>query len=165
MTKDVTIELDKEVTTYLKMSLEYLLPYYLQLTIEAIDEIAFKNNDPKITTDTVDEAIRKVSKERKNFEDWLERLKRYHVGQFPFINEILKYAAHKGSIEVQVIYNMAKKYDRLEDYMGYVEELVHDGYLVESHHLVYRFVSPLLKKFWLEKFPIYDIKNSTPIQF
>ena len=152
-----SIVFDNEVVEYLKKRLGYLLPYYIQLLVEAIDEIAFKNATPKITTGTVDEAFQRVLKERKNFEDWLERLKGYHSEHFTFINEILKHAAHKGNIAVQEIYNMAKQFERKDDYMDFVDELVHDGYLVESAPpLTYRFVSPLLQQFWLMKYPIYD---------
>ncbi len=107
--------------------------------IEAVDEIAFKQNDPTVTVEIIDEAFRRVLKERKNFEDWLERLKDYQADHFSFINEILKNAAHKGSVSVQVIYDMAQKHDRADDYMDFVDELIYDGYLAEFETHVYRF--------------------------
>jgi hypothetical protein len=55
-----------------------------------------------------------------------------------------------------VIYDKAQKYDRAEDYMDFVEDLLRDGYLVESDTHVYRFISPLLQEFWLQKYPIYE---------
>ena len=157
LTKDATIILSQEVVSYLKKKMEYLLPYYLQLMIEAIDEIAFKRNDPTVTVETIDEAFLSILKERKNFDDWLERLKDYQADHFLFINAILKHTAHNGSTSVQVIYDMAQKQDKTEDYMDFVEELIHDGYLVEFETHVYRFISPLLQQFWLQKYPVYAI--------
>jgi hypothetical protein len=151
-----TIEMSDEVVEYLKKKVGYLLPYYLQLMIEAIDEISCKSGNPKVTVETIDESYRNILKERKNFEDWLARLRDYHKDHFPFINEILKHAAHKGGIPIQVIYDKAQKYDRAEDYMDFVEDLLRDGYLVESDTHVYRFISPLLQEFWLQKYPIYE---------
>jgi len=157
ITEGATIILSGETMGYLKRKTEYLLPYYLQLMTEAIDEIAFKRNDPTVTVEMIDEAFQCILKERKNFEDWLERLKDYQADHFPFINAILKHATHKGSISVQFIYNMSKEYDKTEDYMDFVEELIHDGYLVEFETHGYRFISPLLQQFWLQKYPVYDI--------
>jgi hypothetical protein len=124
--------------------------------LEAIDEIAFQNKDAIVTAEVIDKAFQKVLSDRKNFEDWLERLKSYQPDHFPFINEILKHAAHKGNISVQEIYDKATKYNRTDDYMDFVEELLHDGYLVESQEHVYRFISPLLQKFWHQKYPVYN---------
>jgi uncharacterized protein len=156
LTKKATIFFSEEVVTYLKTKIEYLLPYYLQLMVEAIDEICFKSNETQVANETVDAAFQRILKERKNFEDWLERLKDYQKDYFPFINDLLKYAAHKGEIPVQVVYDKANRYGRVEDYMDFVEELIHDGYLMESETHVYRFISPLLRQFWIQKYPIYE---------
>lgn len=156
LTKGATIRISAEVLDCLKKRVGYLLPYYLQLMIEAIDEIAFAGRDPEVTFETVDRAFQAVLQEKKNFEDWLERLRGYQSDHFPFINEILKHAAHKGSITVQEVYNMASEYGRTDDYMDFVEELLHDGYLAESDMHVYKFISPFLQQFWIQKFPIYE---------
>jgi hypothetical protein len=154
--KGATIRISDEVLTYLKKKIGYLLPFYLQLMIEAIDEIAFAGRNAEVTLEIVDRAFQAVLREKKNFEDWLERLRDYQADHFPFINELLKHAAHRGSITVQEVYNKAKQYDRTEDYMDFVEELLHDGYLAESATHVYTFISPFLQQFWLFKFPIYE---------
>jgi hypothetical protein len=155
LTKGATIQLTNEVVVGLKQKTSYLLPYYIQLMIEAIDGIAFEQRDPLITIEVIDQAFQRVLRERKNFEDWLLRLKEYQSAQFPFINDILKYAAHNGQISVQEVYNKAAQFDRTEDYMDYVEQLLHDGYLAEPEMHTYRFISPLLREFWVQKFPVY----------
>lgn len=156
VTQRATMKLSEEVVVYLIQKIEYLLPYYLQLMIEAIDELAFKEKNADVTVGMVDRAFERILCERKNFEDWLERLKDYKRDNFTFINEILKYAAHKGKIPIQMVYDKAKEYARTDDYMDFIDELVRDGYLIESYGGVYRFVTPFLKQFWLRKYPIYE---------
>lgn len=153
-----TIQLSDKTIEYLKQKTNHLLPYYLQLMLEEIDLKAREANDPDINNNIVDEAFQRVLKKNKNFEDWLTRLRDYHGDAFSFINEILIHAAHKGQISVQVIYDKAtdQRFNRSDDYMDFVEQLIHDGYLVEYEKHIYRFVSPFLQQFWLNKFPIYN---------
>lgn len=156
VTRGASIRLSAPVLIYLKRKVGYFLPYYLQLMIESIDELAFKIGKPKVTVEMVDEAFQRILGERKNFDDWLERLKSYQRDHFPFINEILKHAAHEGNIPIQAVYDKAKKYDRTEDYMDFIDELIRDGYLTECDPHVYRFIAPFLKEFWKQKYPIYE---------
>jgi hypothetical protein len=157
LTSSATIQLQPIVVDHLLNVVEHLLPYYIQLMLEEIDLIARENREPAITTHTISLAFDRVLKKNKNFEDWLERLKDYQKDNFPFINEILKHAAHKGSISIQEIYDKANdvKYNKSEDYMDFVEELINDGYLVETQKHTYRFISPFLQQFWLKKYPVY----------
>ena len=155
LTKGASIRLPGVVLTYLKQKVDYLLPYYLQLMLEEIDGVAYENEDTSVNESTVDAAFQRVLANRKNFEDWLERLKDYQAAHFPFINDILMHAAHNGSITIQEIYNKAEKFGRTDDYMDFVDELLHDGYLQESEEHLYRFISPFLRQFWLKKYPVY----------
>lgn len=154
VTEGATIHFSDEMIAYVCKKLEYLLPYYLCLMVAAIENIAYDKNEPEVDRTVIDEAFEKIIDERKNFEDWLERLKKYHSKHFAFINELLKQAAHEGSITVEAIYNKAKEYGRMEDYMDFVDMLCYDGYLTAMERRVYRFSSPLLRGFWLEKYPI-----------
>lgn len=158
ITHGATIQLTLEVIDHLKIRINHLLPYYIQLMIEQIDLKARQKQDPVITIGMVDDAFDQVIKENKNFDDWLIRLKEYHKDIFPFINDILKHTAKQDSISIQEIYNKAvdSQYNRGDDYMDYIEQLMYDGYLVETDEHVYRFISPFLQKFWLKKFPIYN---------
>lgn len=126
--------------------------------LEAIDLAARTASQPVVTNAMVDEAFEQVLETNKNFEDWRKRLEDYHDKKaFTFINEILKYAAHHERITIQVIYDKANDpiFNRTEDYMDFVEQLLYDGYLIEEEKHVYRFISPFLKQFWLRKYPVY----------
>lgn len=155
LTKGATIRLTENIRGYLKKKISYLLPYYLQLMIEGVDEIAFERKTPNISEEIIDTAFQNVLKDKKNFEDWLIRLKEYQLVQFPFINDILKHTAYHGQITVQEVYAKAEKFGRSEDYMDFIEQLLHDGYLAEPQKHIYQFISPLLQQFWLQKYPVY----------
>jgi hypothetical protein len=155
--KVATIRVPDEVQHYLKEKLEYLLPYYLQLIIEAIDDIAFDSRNPMITTEIVDRAFERVLNEHKNFEDWVDRISVYQEDHFPFINEILVQAAHEGGITVREIYEKAIVHGLTQSYMDFVYDLIQNGYLKEAEKHVYIFASPLLQQFWLKKYPIYHV--------
>ena len=154
LTNGTTIQLPENVQSYLKQKIGYLLPYYLQLMIEGLDEIAFENKISEVTIEMVDAAFQNALNKRKNFEDWILRLKEYYAENFAFINEILKHAAHYGRITVQEVYDRAKEFGRMEDYMDFIDELLNDGYLVEQEKHIYHFTSPLLHQFWLQKYPV-----------
>lgn len=158
ITRGATIKLSAEVINHLKTRINHLLPYYIQLMIEEIDLKARQLQEPVITANMVDEAFEQVIKENKNFDDWLSRLKDYHKDTFPFINDILKHTAKHDSISIQEIYNKAidPQFNREDDYMDHIEQLMYDGYLVEVEPHVYRFISPFLQKFWLKKYPVYN---------
>ncbi len=157
LTASATIQLSPAAVAYLKNKVTHLLPYYVQLMLEEIDLTARDAGQPVITHAMIDAAFERVLQKNKNFEDWLVRLKDYHRDTFPFINEILMHAAHHSQVTIQVIYNKASepKFSRVDNYMDYVEQLVHDGYLVETEKHIYRFISPFLQQFWLRKYPIY----------
>jgi len=157
LTNGATIQLSDEVIMTIKNAVRHLLPYYIQLMIEELDLMAEEYQQPRIISEMIEPAFHRVLKKDKNFEDWLERLKSYHAEVFPFINDILKHTAHNGSITVHEIYQIAsqEKYQRTEDYMDFIDQLVNDGYLEETESHMYSFISPFLHQFWLKKFPVY----------
>lgn len=157
LTKGATIQISSAMELYLIQVIGHLLPYYIQLMLEDLDLLARQQDKPEISDIDIDTAFENVLKKNKNFEDWLERLKEYHCDHFGFINEILKHAAHKGQISIQEVYNLAlsDKYKKQNDYMDFVDQLINDGYLIESPKLIYKFISPFLQRYWQKKYPVY----------
>lgn len=158
ITHGASVQYSDEHETYLKDKISHLLPYYIQLMIEEIDLIAYGKKDTTINQKIIDEAFNNVLSKGGNFEDWLTRLKKYQQSNFAFINEILKGCAHKGSMQTQKIYNLAEdpKYNKTDDYMDFVEQLKHDGYLTEDPENEFRFISPFLQQYWKNKYRIYN---------
>ena len=157
LVRGATIILSPEIVEHIKTKVHHLLPYYIQLMLEEIDLIARELRQPQVAKDMVDQAFNRVLSKNKNFDDWIERLKDYQHSYFPFINELLKYAAHNNGISIQNIYNKAldQRFNRADDYMDFVEQLCTDGYLLRTENNVYQFISPFLKEFWLQKNPVY----------
>ena len=156
LTARATIWFTPETIDHLLETIHYLLPYYLQLMLEEINLVAYERSNPFVSIEAIDAAYQRVLSKRANFEDWLERLKTYQKDHFLFINAILINASHYGGIKVREIYQLAidPKYNKAEDYMDFVWQLIDDGYLAETTEQTYVFVSPLLKKFWQRKFPV-----------
>jgi uncharacterized protein len=157
LTEGATLQLSPDAIGYLLKKVHHLLPYFIQLMLEEMDIIARKNNNPAITEANIDAAFDEVLKKNKNFDDWLERLKKYQPAHFPFINELLKHAAHKGTLTVQKVFDKAndKRFNRTEDYMQFVNQLLQEGYLVEGPKQVYHFISPFLQQYWKQQYPVY----------
>jgi hypothetical protein len=72
---------------------------------------------------------------------------------FNFVNNLLIHTAHKGYITIQEIYDKAVKHKKTADYMGFINDLEKDGYLVEVDQR-YLFISPFLREFWKKNNPI-----------
>jgi len=157
LTHGASIQLNPDIIRHIKDSIHHLLPYYLQLVLEEIDLVAHEAVQPQVTEEMVKTAFTRILNKNKNFDDWLERLKDYQPEYFSFMNDILKHTAHKNKITIQEVFDKANdiKFGRSEDYMDFVEQLLHDGYLVEVERHVYGFISPFLHQFWLKKYPIY----------
>jgi uncharacterized protein len=156
ITNGATIHFSQAAIKYLKEKINHLLPYYIQLMIEELDLLAREMSQPEISNGMIDESFNRVVQRNKNFEDWLERLKGYQNEHFPFINEILMHIAHKNQVTVQEVFDKAVQFGRQHDYMDFVDQLLHDGYLTVYGTHIYRFISPFLQQFWLKKFPVYN---------
>lgn len=158
LTVGATVQYNDGLDDFLISRIKNLLPYYIQLMLEETDLIARKSGTPVITNADINAAFENVSRKGNNFEDWIERLRDYLPQHFSFINTLLVHTAHKGEIYIQKIYDIAGKpeYNRTEDYMNFVDQLITDGYLEEIEKHRYRFLSPFLQAFWLHKFPIYN---------
>jgi len=158
LTKNASVQYINGLDDILIKKIKNLLPYYIQLMLEEINLIARKNLNPTIDHEVVNLAFDNVSRKANNFEDWIERLKDYMPEQFSFINNLLIHTAHRGEILIQKVYDIAIKpeYNRSEDYMNFVDQLITEGYFEEVEKHKYRFLSPFLEAFWLHKFPIYN---------
>lgn len=157
LTNGATLQISNDMMDYLNVRIHHLLPYYIQLMLEELDLLGRERAQPLVTIEMIDEAFKRVLQKNKNFEDWIERLKEYQPAFFPFINDLLKHAAHKNGISIQEIYNKAisDKYKREEDYMDFVDQLSNEGYWTETRSQFYEFISPFLKEFWIKKNPVY----------
>ena len=154
-TKEATVKYTLELKKYLQEIIQYLAPYFINLMLDEVNMIALKNNNNAISEEIIDVAFKSIIKKSDHFSDWKKRLKDYlKPNDYSFVNEVLIHISHENSITVQQLYNKATKYQMTDDYMEFVNDLEHDGYITEQSQK-YVFVSPFLKEYWKKMNPIY----------
>jgi len=155
-TKNATVQYSEPLRRYLLDKIQYYVPYFFNIMLDAIDNNARRSGNPNITEQDIDTAFNSVIKKNDHFADWKRRLKDYMPREdFEFVNELLTHIAHKGDISVQDIYDKAIRHDKSTDFMDFIFNLEHDGYVTE-HEQKYTFISPFLKEFWKQNNPIYN---------
>jgi ABC-type lipoprotein export system ATPase subunit len=155
-TEQATVRYNIELQEYLANKVQYFVPYFINLMLDAVDKIARKNENPYITKQQIDEAFDAIVKDNDYFADWKKRLSDYMSAKdFLFVNELLTYIAHKGAISSQKIYDISVKHEKTGDYMFFISDLEKDGYIMESNQK-YVFIAPFLKAFWKRNNPVYN---------
>lgn len=155
-TNAATVKYNDKMKGYLKSKVQYFVPYFINLMLDEINKIAFKNRNHILTEEIIDIAFNNIVRNSGYFEDWKKRLADYMPSSdFKFVNEILKHIAHRDRITIQEIYDKAIKYEKEDDYMTFIRDLQQDGYIVENEGK-YIFISPFLKEFWKLDNPIYN---------
>lgn len=153
-TNGATIQYNQELKTYLLTKIQYYIPYFLNIIFDEVDKKARKNNTIQITVLDIDNAFNSVIENNDHFEDWKKRLSDYlPSNDYSYANTILTWIAHNDKITINKIYDFAKRFGKSDDYMDIIDELVKDGYIVQSEKN-YVFISPFLKGFWKRKNPI-----------
>jgi len=157
VTAGATISYSQELKDYIKTKINYLVPYFINLTIDEIDKACKSKNQCEISETDIDEAMEKVIKQNHQFSDWKIRLSRYMPkADFDFVNEILIHIAHNDEISIQEIYDKAQKHTKTDVYMDFIYDLEQDGYITKRDDGKYIFISPFLKEFWKNNNPIYN---------
>lgn len=158
-TEEATIIYDEKLKTYVLQKIQhYYTPYFINLMLDEIDKIGRKENKRNITYEDIDTAFKKVVINNEHFADWKNRLSEYlPKNDFAFVNKVLIHLAHKDSITIQTIYDIAVKHEKTTDYMDLIHELEQDGYIIEETEGSKKFIflSPFLKNYWLRNNPIY----------
>jgi hypothetical protein len=155
ITVGATIQYSENHKHYLLRKIQYLLPFFIQLMVEEIDQVARGEGIHSITEKTIDYAFDNVVKTIHHFEDWQKRLTDYFPKeQYQFLKSLLSHCAQKGPISIQEVYNLGNAKGLEEDaFLDALEVLKRDGYLIESAPRIYDFTSPFLKAFWLARYP------------
>ena len=155
-TAEATIQYNKELESYLLEKIKtYYTPHFISIMLDEVNKKARKQNILTISIKDIDDAFEQVIKTSDHFTDWQKRLSDYlPKNDFSFVNEVLTHIAHTNRIPIQEVYNKATKYNKQEDYMQSIRDLVHDGYIREEGSM-YHFISPFLKEFWKRNNPVY----------
>ncbi|WP_143774486.1 hypothetical protein [Niastella vici] len=150
-----TIRYTEVLMQYLLSKIQYCLPYFINLMLDEINSKARKNHNPAITVNDIDRAFDEVVKNSDHFKDWKSRLFDYMpLADAEFVNEVLIFIAHKNTISMQKLYDIAIRHGKKDTYMDFIDGLEEDGYITEENN-TYFFVSPFLQAFWKRNNPVY----------
>jgi len=128
-------------------------PFYLQLAVqEIIDE--FESTEKIVDSSNVERALNKILHRRNDqyLEHYYQRLRTGFSSEgFQFAIAILnKLSEQDYGIDIEYIQEIAAEHE-IDDYWFILRSLEFDGYLFESNvsgETIYRFTSPILRKWW-----------------
>uniref|UniRef100_UPI004047D4C8 hypothetical protein n=1 Tax=Roseivirga sp. TaxID=1964215 RepID=UPI004047D4C8 len=160
LTENASMKLSNEVTKYLIQKLHQPIPYFIQLMIESANDIVQDHDQPDITIEIIDQAWMEVLGQHEHFQDWNDRLKTYCKEEYNFLMEVLKHAAHNPNISIQELFNYGEKNGHTHEFKALTDDiLIKDGYLEESPENSFKFISPLLKEWWANRYPNLNTKK------
>ncbi len=147
---NVDYELNESLIEYILHKIEWLIPFYLQLTIQAIKDLSKEENIFEITEDVIDKSFREMIEQRNYFEHWHTRLKTlFKANEYNFAKELLNIISESESIPSNDIYDLAIKHKLEKKYKDIVGSLVYDGYINNNDDVkIYRYNSPILRMWW-----------------
>jgi hypothetical protein len=144
---------DEEIR-YLLDKLEWKLPYYIQLMLKEIGDVA---ESKTVSKRTIDLAFKNATSPKSiRFNTWIERLKNYGEDK-PYALLLLKECAkvksgQSGEILLTLIYNRVNDKCRAEDILNrLLLMLENEGYIMRMRGK-YTFRSPMLREFWFNRY-------------
>lgn len=148
--ENVDFTLDNEQIDFILEKIEWLIPFYIQLIIQAIKDFQKDNNLAEINRDVIEEAFSEMITQQNYFENWHSRLKTlFKVDEYNFAKELLNKIAELKVIESNKIRDIAVKYNIEDQYKDITSSLVYDGYINNNEDIkIYRYNSPILRMWW-----------------
>ncbi|MDP8220483.1 MAG: PCP reductase family protein, partial [Candidatus Stygibacter frigidus] len=147
---NLNFTLSEDVIVYILEKVNWLIPFFIQLTIQAIKYFARENGISEITVTTIDEVLDELIDQRNYFDHWHTRLKNLlSTEEYNFAKELLNFVSVKSSIDSNEIYDLAAKHQLEDKYKDVVGSLKYDGYINNHEDVkIYQFNSPILKMWW-----------------
>ena len=147
---DCQFSMTNALIAYTLAKVEWLIPFYIQLIIEELNNIYREENISEITKKLIDNAFNSLLDKRNAFEHWHTRLRAsLKTDEYNFTKEVLNIISENGKIHINEILDIAVKNHLESTYKEMLNSLVYDGYINnQEHDDVYRYNSPLLKMWW-----------------
>ncbi len=139
---------------YLLNRLEWKLPYYIQLMIKEIGDLA---DNETVSKKTIDLAFKNATSIKSiRFNTWIERLKNYGDDK-PYAQLLLEELAKIRSGQSRenlllLIYNRVNDMDEAKDILNRLLLILENEGYIMSMRGKYTFRSPLLREFWYNRF-------------
>ncbi|MBU3187363.1 ATP-binding protein [Clostridium estertheticum] len=152
--KGLDFTMDEGTINHMLNEIKWLIPFYIQLAMDKIQDIYDEDNLCVIHNKSVDIAIKRMIEENNKFSSWHERLVVYKNNDYKFIIETLDQISisEAKKITYNEIHNLAVKYNLCETYKDLLNTLIDDGYINnDDEEKFYTFTSPILRMWWCKK--------------
>ncbi|WP_291632995.1 ATP-binding protein [Clostridium sp.] len=152
--KGLDFTMDEETINHLLHEIKWLIPFYIQLAMDKIQDIYDEDQLRAICIGSVDLAIKSMIEENNKFSSWYERLKVYKNNDYKFIIKVLNIISitEAKMITYNEIYDLAVRYDLCETYKDLLNTLIDDGYIInDAEENIYTFTSPILRMWWCKR--------------
>jgi len=148
--QNVLFDLSDPLIDYILKKIEWLIPFYIQLTIEGLKDLYRDEELKSIAKTDIDRMFENMLDQRNHFEHWHSRLRTTLKGdEYNFSKQLLNIISENETIQSAEIYNIAVKYKVEDIFKDLVGALVYDGYINNSDDKkMYRFNSPILRMWW-----------------
>jgi len=140
----------EEKIEYLINKIEWLIPYFINILLEEIEEVCTELDKTEIIEKIIDDAFVNALKKRSYFEHWHIRLRKaYKQSNYNFSKELLNKVSENNILLLNEIHDLAIKLGIENSYKDILNSLVYDGYINNNDDpKTYRFNSPLLRMWW-----------------
>ena len=147
---NMEFNLSEKMKNFILQKIEWLIPFYIQLTILELKNIYRENPGKTVTKSMIDQAFEDMLEQRQHFEHWHTRLRASLKGkEYNFVKELLNIACENEIVSSNEVFNLAIKYQLENEYKDLVGALVYDGY-INNHNdnHIYRYNSPIVRMWW-----------------
>jgi len=146
--KGLDFTMGEDTINYMINEIKWLIPFYIQLAMDKIQDIYDEENLIAIYNKSVDIAIKRMIEENYKFSSWHERLKVYKNDDYKFIIELLNIISitRAKMMTYNEVHDLAVKYNLEEIYKDLLDTLIDDGYINNDEEgKLYTFTSPILR--------------------
>jgi hypothetical protein len=146
-------EMPQAVREHLQEKLVWLIPFFIQVLMNEVEDILNEEQRATVTKKVVDQAFTKALAKRNYYDHWHQRLSiLFDTTERRFAKELLNACSTGRPVAMDTAHDLGANKHKLPDtYMDVVRSLIHDGYLVrDSDTRTLRFASPLLMRWWAQ---------------
>jgi uncharacterized protein len=144
-------EMTEPVREHMLEKLVWLIPFFIQVVMNEVEEILNDDQAHAVTKRVVDQAFTKALTKRNYYDHWHQRLSiLFDTAERRFAKEVLNLCSTGKPLALDKVHDIGTIKHALPDsYMDVVRSLMHDGYLVRDTDIrTLRFASPLLMRWW-----------------
>lgn len=146
-------DMPEAVREHLLEKLIWLIPFFIQVVMNEVEEILNDNDATRVTNKMVGQAFTNALAKRNYYDHWHQRLSiLFSTAEKRFAKEVLNLCSAGKPVALDKVHDLgANKHAMPDSYMDVLRSLMHDGYLVrEPETRTLRFASPLLMRWWAQ---------------